>query len=427
MVEKRKEPPLDDPVSESNLPQIGSKRKKSSSVDAGPSQANSKISVEGSEVPEIQVASKIPCILNYFCDVSPYFEELEKNIFEADEISVQNVFPTVEKIAKYRLNELPKRVQQPVLESLGNVVAAHDGDDDFVDNPSKVPARLKVSGPPKFSMEKEDFHRRDLIKGSIDLTKKDFNAKFDVLLTILTKCQEKLGIDVVSYSASPINEFLGTVGCFLETLCEGTILVSRKLFVDHSPNVVGDDDMGMAHVPCYDNERIVEDGNDNVTKNILIDIDVPMEEENKKATPQADVPYVDIITDDVISPGFIPGDNLLIVEGVDSVNEHKDAVKDESKEEEKEDKEDGNDDKEEEKHEENDKDDKDDPDKGTGKVVDKFANDGNEDDTDSSDNIADKGVDNSTKDGNDDKGVDNSSKDGNEENIHICDPITEKV
>ncbi|POO01987.1 hypothetical protein TorRG33x02_022790, partial [Trema orientale] len=62
-------------------------------------------------------------------------------------ISVQNIVPTVGEITKYRLNELSKRVQQPVLESLGNIVAAHDGDDDFIDNPSKVRV------PPKFSVK----------------------------------------------------------------------------------------------------------------------------------------------------------------------------------------------------------------------------------------------------------------------------------
>ncbi|PON48336.1 hypothetical protein TorRG33x02_320770 [Trema orientale] len=355
-----------------------------------------------------KTASKIPHILNFFCDVSPYFEELEKNVFEADEISVQNVVRTVEEITKYRLNELPKRVQQPVLESLGNVAAARDVDVDFVDNPSKVLA------PPK-----------DLIKGSIDLMKKDFDAKFDILLTMLTKCQEKLGIDAVACPAGPINQV-----------------------VDHSPNLVGDDDMGMAYVPCSDNERTVKNvDNDNVSKNTLMDIDVPMEEENKEETSQvdeadknskdndedkADVLDVNIVVDDVITPDFIPDGDLLEVEGVDSVNELKDAVKDgdeegkdteENKEEEEEDND--NDNKDEGKHDENDKDG---PDNGAGKSVDKFANDGNEDETDGSHNIADKGVDNSAKkDVTDDKGSDDSSKDSNEENIDICDPIAEKV
>ncbi|PON98798.1 Ulp1 protease family, C-terminal catalytic domain containing protein [Trema orientale] len=387
-----------------------------------------------------KTASKIPRILNFFCDVSPYFEELEKNIFEADEISVHIVVPTVEEITKYRFNELSKRVQQPVLESLGNVAAARDVDVDFVDNPSKVPAPPKVFGPSNFSVEgapftskssqakagasilqfskemdlmkNEIFHQQDLIKGSIDLMKKDFDAKFDVLLTMLTRCQEKLGIDAVACSAGPVNQV-----------------------VDHSPNVVGDDVMGI--------------GNDNVSKNTLMDIDVPMEEENQEETPQvdeadknsedndedkADVPDVDIIVEDVITPGFIPDCDPLEVEGVDSVNELKDAVKDsdeegkdteESKEEEEEDND--NDNKDEGKYDENDKDDKDGPDNGAGKAVDKFANDGNEDETDGSHNIADKGVDNSAKkDVNDDKGSDNSSKDGNEETIDICDPIAEK-
>ncbi|PON86560.1 hypothetical protein TorRG33x02_176080 [Trema orientale] len=381
------------------------------------SKGKGKKKAESSKVGTVcyEIASKISRILNYFCDVSPYFEELEKYVFEADETSVQNVVLTVEKITNYRLNKLPKRVQQPILESLGNVAAAHDGDDDFVDNPSKVAAPPKVSGPSKFSVEsapftskssqakagasilqytkemdlmkKEIFHRQDLIKESIDLMKKDFDAKFDVLLTMLTKCQEKLGIDTISCPTGPVNE---------------------------------------AHVPCSDNERIVEDvDNDNVSKNILMDINVPMEEENKEETPQvdeadknsevndedkADVPDVDIIADNIITPGFIPDGDLLEVEGVDSVNEHKDVVKDGDKEEKN--------------AEENDKDD---PDNGAGKAVYKFANDGKEDKTDGSDNIADKGVDNSAKDVNDDKGSNNSSKDGNEENIDICDPIAEKI
>ncbi|POO01986.1 hypothetical protein TorRG33x02_022780 [Trema orientale] len=94
--------------------------------------------------------------------------------------------------------------------------------------------------------------------------KKDFDAKFDILLTMLTKCQEKLGIDAVSYSASPVNEV-----------------------VDHTPNVVGDDHMVMDDVPCSDNEKIVEDAN---------------------------VPDVDMIENDVITPGFIPDGDLLEVE-----------------------------------------------------------------------------------------------------------------
>ncbi|PON69347.1 hypothetical protein PanWU01x14_087880 [Parasponia andersonii] len=123
-----------------------------------------------------------------------------------------------------------------------------------------------------------------------------------------------------------------------------------------------------------------------------MDIDAPMKEENKEVTPQVDeidknskvsdedkvdVPDVDINADDIIiTLGFIPDGDLLAVEGVDSVNKHKDTVKDdedegknakENKEEEKEDKEDGND---EEKYKENDKDDKDDLDKGEGKVID---------------------------------------------------------
>ncbi|PON90041.1 hypothetical protein TorRG33x02_140730, partial [Trema orientale] len=94
-----------------------------------------------------KVDSKIPHILNYFCNVCPYFEEFEKNVLEADKISIPNVFSIVEEITKYRLNELPKRVQQPILESLRNVVAAHNGDDDFSDNPSKVPAPPKAEVP----------------------------------------------------------------------------------------------------------------------------------------------------------------------------------------------------------------------------------------------------------------------------------------
>ncbi|PON74906.1 Ulp1 protease family, C-terminal catalytic domain containing protein [Parasponia andersonii] len=326
-----------------------------------------------------KTASKIPHILNYFCGVSPYFEELEKNVFEAD----KNAVPTIEEITKYRLNELPKRVQQLVLESLGNVAAAHNGDDDFVDNPSKDSAPPKVSGPSKFSVESAPF------------TSKSSQAKASA---------KKLGIDVVSCPVGPINQV-----------------------VDHSPNVVGDDDMGMAHVPCFDNEIIVEDvGNNNVSKNILMDIDIPIEEDSKvNDDDKVDVSNVDIITDDVINPSFIHNGDLLEVESVDSINKHKDAVKDgdeegknakESKEEEKEDNEDDNDDNDdndERKHEENDKDDKDDPDKGAGKTIDKFSNDGKEDETDGSDNIADKGY-------------DNSSKDGNEENIDICDPTAEK-
>ncbi|PON71467.1 Ulp1 protease family, C-terminal catalytic domain containing protein [Parasponia andersonii] len=207
-------------------------------------------------------------------------------------------------------------------------------------------------------MKKEIFHRQDLIKGSIDSMKKDFSTKFDALLTLLTKCREKLGIDVVSSLARLVNE---------KENKEATPLV------------------------------------DEADKNSKVN------DENK-----ADVFDVYII------PDFILDDYLL--EGIDSVNDHKDYMKDgdkegknteESKEEEKEDKQDDNDDKDEDNPEENDKDDKDDPDKGASKAIDKFTSDGKEDEIDDSDNIIDKGA-------------DNSSKDGNKENIDICDPIAEK-
>ncbi|PON54647.1 hypothetical protein PanWU01x14_193880 [Parasponia andersonii] len=65
-VEKRKEPSLDDPDTAFNLPLFGSKRKISSSEDAGPSRknrrvkgrANKKISVKDSEVLKVQIIQK---------------------------------------------------------------------------------------------------------------------------------------------------------------------------------------------------------------------------------------------------------------------------------------------------------------------------------------------------------------------------------
>ncbi|PON35941.1 hypothetical protein PanWU01x14_332270 [Parasponia andersonii] len=283
IIDKRKEPPFDDPVSESTLPLIESKRKKSFSVDARPSHKNHRIwaydcfnKLVGTVC--YKVASKIPHILNYFCDGSSYFEELEKNVFEADEV------------------------------------------------------------------------------------------------------------------------------------------------VDHTPKVIGDDDMD-------ENEEATPQV-DEANKNSKVN-----DEEKVKVDEFANVLDVDIIANDVITLGFIP-DELLDIKGIDSVNKYQNVVNngdeernnaEESKEEEKEDKEDDNDDKDEEKYKENDKDDKDDADKGGGKAIDKSANDGKEDETDGSDNNADKGVDNFAKVGNDDKGADNSSKDGNKENIDICDPIAEKT
>ncbi|PON31269.1 hypothetical protein PanWU01x14_129490, partial [Parasponia andersonii] len=44
-------------------------------------------------------------------------------------------------------------------------------------------------------IKKEIFLRQDSIKRSADLLKKNFNTKFDIVLNILAKFQEKLGVD----------------------------------------------------------------------------------------------------------------------------------------------------------------------------------------------------------------------------------------
>ncbi|PON36655.1 hypothetical protein PanWU01x14_326610 [Parasponia andersonii] len=228
--------------------------------------------------------------------------------------------------------------------------------------------------------------------------KKDFDAKFDAFLTTLTKCQEKLGIDAVSSPAGLANE-------------------------------------AQVHVPCSDNERIIKDvDNDNVSTNILMDIDIPLEEENKEATPlvdevdnnskvndgdKDDFLDVDIITDDVITLDFIPDDDLIEVEMVTKKGENTE----ESKEEEKEDKKDDNDDKD----EKYGKNDKDDPNKGASKAVDKFATNGKEDETDGNNNIADKMLTILLRKAMMIRVADNSSKDGNKEDIDICDSIIEKT